>query len=638
MAEEKNTKNDGTKKDKELSTNKEVKRGQEFQDRIELRTQVLDMIKELLDSATEDAFSKLGYKRVQKYAGVYGNGKKYGSGTKENEYQVRLAGKTKDNIEKQIIFGGKSLESEVNIVFKDAVVNIDYKGPEAAVFHGIDEPWTATQKGTKGTSSFMTNMKSSFNTANLKTLKSELSDVFKRIAKKEVGYLCHTKLGTEDKLEKSTTSTVEESFNLKDMKNNVLKNPTLKEMFSAGFAKSSKAKEDNVEPNIPQIKEKNSLPLKDVKHNQKKEDNKKTLFFDDNAKRLEELYSKEQHGKEDAKFLLGHTKDEYTDLVKDKMKEKFGTNNLEELTPVEKKDLFKEIDKQIKEEASKLNEDGAAPAGVTASGPAGSGAGAYLTPNAWKKTGMLKEESISKKIESTPYGKRNNKRPQIDENWNVIPESKETYGVQGSRADLWNTAKGSKSKDGFWSIVKIDPETHPQGMPFTKPGSKEEWNQTTKGDGGKLHRIGVEENTDVKLNLEKKKFFTESENKAQGINKRYLITEKTSEEYQNERWKKLATFKKYESIQENEELQESIEDTASPLIVEEYLNNAPESVIQESESASIASEKCISVEKPGSLYGTEYKFYEKDFLNENKKYILDLNSMVFVPNPNSGKI
>ena len=39
-------------------------------------------------------------------------------------------------------------------------------------------------------------------------------------------------------------------------------------------------------------------------------------------------------------------------------------------------------------------------------------------------------------------------------------------------------------------------------------------------------------------------------------------------------------------------------------------------------------------QKPGSLFELEYKFYKKDFLNENKKYILDLNSKVFVPNPN----
>ena len=47
------------------------------------------------------------------------------------------------------------------------------------------------------------------------------------------------------------------------------------------------------------------------------------------------------------------------------------------------------------------------------------------------------------------------------------------------------------------------------------------------------------------------------------------------------------------------------------------------------------SEDVVFVEKPNSSFNTQYKFYKKDFLNENKKYILDLNSMTFVVNPNS---
>ena len=53
------------------------------------------------------------------------------------------------------------------------------------------------------------------------------------------------------------------------------------------------------------------------------------------------------------------------------------------------------------------------------------------------------------------------------------------------------------------------------------------------------------------------------------------------------------------------------------------------------ESDSESSEETVNVEKPSSSFGTEYKFYKKDFMNENKKYILDLNTMTFVVNPNS---
>ena len=46
-------------------------------------------------------------------------------------------------------------------------------------------------------------------------------------------------------------------------------------------------------------------------------------------------------------------------------------------------------------------------------------------------------------------------------------------------------------------------------------------------------------------------------------------------------------------------------------------------------------QKTILVEKPSSKFGTTYKFFVNDFINENKKYILDLNTKTFVPNPNS---
>jgi len=61
------------------------------------------------------------------------------------------------------------------------------------------------------------------------------------------------------------------------------------------------------------------------------------------------------------------------------------------------------------------------------------------------------------------------------------------------------------------------------------------------------------------------------------------------------------------------------------------LNIYKKAILQKNEEV----EKTIEVEKPGSVFGITQKFYEKDFLNENKQFILDLNSMVFVKNPNS---
>ena len=173
-------------------------------------------------------------------------------------------------------------------------------------------------------------------------------------------------------------------------------------------------------------------------------------------------------------------------------------------------------------------------------------------------------------------------------------------------------------------------------MPFVKPNSKEELKNTVNGDSNKLKRMGINESETQKIErLSKRKFLTLNENEESGVNKRYIVTEKTSSEYEQERWKKLSLFDKFETIKEAEEMNDVLDNideynsfftktSEKELVSESYENNKSEEI-----------EKTIEVEKPGSVFGITQKFYEKDFLNENKNYILDLNSMVFVKNPNS---
>jgi hypothetical protein len=148
--------------------------------------------------------------------------------------------------------------------------------------------------------------------------------------------------------------------------------------------------------------------------------------------------------------------------------------------------------------------------------------------------------------------------------------------------------------------------------------------------------MGINESETQKIErLSKRKFLTLNENEESGVNKRYIVTEKTSSEYEQERWKKLSLFDKFETIKEAEEMNDVLDNideynsfftktSEKELVSESYENNKSEEI-----------EKTIEVEKPGSVFGITQKFYEKDFLNENKNYILDLNSMVFVKNPNS---
>mgnify|MGYP003554343776 CR=1 FL=1 len=146
--------------------------------------------------------------------------------------------------------------------------------------------------------------------------------------------------------------------------------------------------------------------------------------------------------------------------------------------------------------------------------------------------------------------------------------------------------------------------------------------------------------------MTQKKFFNLSENAEKGINKRYLITEKTSDEYEKERWKKLTSFKTRETIKEAEEMNEFFDllaeqkDITPSIFNKKALNEnlTHDDIFNDNSKENInesSTEETIQVEKPGSKFGIEYKFFKKDFLNESKAYILDLNSRVYVKNPNS---
>lgn len=581
-------------KDKEFSTNPEVKRADDFQKEVNIKEDVIEIAKELLESTTEDAFSKMGFEKSEKKAGFYGTEESYGAGTEQNKFGVRVAGKTKSSLEKQIMLGTKRIQSDINFQYNGKMVSVEYKTTEAGFFRGVDTksiPYTFTKT-------------INVDASNKTELKKKMKELFEEAAKKEVGYLTNTRLGVDDKIDKSTTSTVTEN-------KQSMKKLTIKSIFSLEedlftINESKKNKE-----NIEQVKDSNTKPLSSISpydKEDKKAEKGKFLLFDKTEKELQERADKSELGRE-----------KYLKLTKSEMKKKFGTEKLSELTPVEKKEFFDNIDKiYVSKEEKNLNEDGGP--GVTSTGPNGTGAGAYLTPMAFK---------------STSYGKQKaNKRPTITKEYKVVPNS-EGY-----------------NSNNFWQTVdtKALQDAHPIGMPGIKPNSKEEWNAATKGDKNKLKRLGLKEsvNKDVefspkaKLDLTQKKIFSESENIAKGINKRYLVTEKTSEEYLQERWKKLSNFKLNESINENLEINDIINEceceNKSLISFKPISNSIVDNVDleMELEKPEIAQnlEETVTVAKPGSLFGTEYIFYKKDFLNENKKYIFDLNSKVFVPNPN----
>ncbi len=602
--------------DKEPSTNKEVQRSKEFQDQLNLKEKVLNTIKEILVSSTNKVFKSLGVENNTSHAGEYGDGTKYGAGAKANTFNVKIAGKTKSHFTKEIIFGAKNMISVINVVFNGDVVKVEYKSPESGFFRGVDADGKT----------YMVNEKMNVSATDMTKFKSVIEKLFSEIAERELGFLISTKKGVEDKTEKSTTSVVEsikQDYNMKKL--------TIKELFS-----ESEEDLDNQssEEKTDKSKKDNTVDLKKTNPPVKADDDKKMFF------------------------------DEEDEEKKSEKKEKL-------------------VQKEITSSGPAI----AGSAGGFKDG-APSGAGGYNAKNAWKKTNYAK----AKEAKET--------KPTITKDWNVVPKSgksieseatgEKSSASQNIKAEVpanksngvvdggdknsnpknnntdWSnksqTKAPSSDKDNFWQEVKLEPDSGyvPVGMKQNfvagmHDASKGDLKKRGYAEGEQKEGELLNENTQpaIQLNskkpdLTKKKFFTEADNKAAGVNKRYLITEKTTEEYEQERWKKLTQFKTYESIKEAEEMNDFFEsiqndkDTLStPIFTKKNLtesyshddifNEGTEELVNESTDGV----DTVTVEKPGSKFGLEYKFFKKDFLNENKKYILDLNSRVFVPNPNS---
>ncbi len=450
---------------------------------------------------------------------------------------------------------------------------------------------------------YMINEKFNLSSKEISTFKSELKKKFEGFATKELQYLFTTKIGVSDTTEKSTTSVVE-SFKQETQ----MKKLTIKELFSEEEKKHS-----------DKVKDSNAVDLDKTTPPIEKSGDKK-LYFD------------------------------------------------------EEKDAEDKLKKEI------------TTAGPATSGSEGgfkdgasSGAGGYNTKYAWK---------------NTPYGKnKTQKRPTVTKDWKVVPESDKNEvevtekpnskgsGVvepkekknsdpktgNGSWKDTNQSSAPKSDNDGFWTEVDLEPGTgyipkgmkqnYVMGMHNASAGDmKKKGYAEGKSNSGEILNEGTKPKKEIdnsaSTDLTRKKFFSLSENEEKGVNKRYLITEKTTEEYEKERWKKLSSFKLYESIKEAEEMNEffesiqnDIEPIVNPITIKRLTENVSHDdifaepvkpgILNES-TEMIDGEEIVTVAKPGSKFGLEYKFFKKDFLNESKHYILDLNSneRTYVKNPN----
>jgi hypothetical protein len=530
----------------ENNPEKNDKQSSDFANNQELKSKVYDAIEEQLKDSSEKAFKAEGIKtREIKDAegqqgwnrGVYGDGSTYGTGSAKGQSTVtvnRVKGSKATNgfFEKNLSFGGKKMvvEIHVDIDVESKTMDMTYKTTEDSFFRGHHD-----KKGP-----FMIDDKLFFNLDDMSKFKKELKEKFDEYSVREANYFIKTKLGIEDRTEKSINSMVENS----------MKKLSLADIIKGNFDETldkimESTKKKEVDQNHPEVKAANT---------------KGNLLFDD--------------------------KEEDEDTVDE----------------------------------------------VTASA-GGAGAGAYLTPGAWAKGGdfdkdMKKSkkptdkihEELQKRFEETPYAQKDKKRALKREN---------TEG--------WTTVE--LDSDGY--APKGMDKNHPLGLHGVEVNSSEEDRLSKGSPKGRAAMKGKQsKGLSEGLDLNKKKFVTLNENEEKGVNKRYIITHKRSNEEEKNRWASLSNFEKYSTVKLAESCGCPIEDGTKEKMVSREQGEAENErdFMKRNHSVDAGDEVngrlVVSVPKPGSLSGAEFKVFEDDFLNESKAFILDLNSGNLVNNPN----
>lgn len=170
---------------------------------------VFEAIQETALETTKQAFKDLGFKEKEGRAGEYGNGESYGKGTDSKEFNVKVTSRqnTKSYFEKVIYFGGKKAISEVTIGYEadKKAIELAYKTTEFSAFRGYHEK-------TSYAGAQLINDRSNFVVNSISDFKKDLKKIFKKYADKEIAYITSTKIGVEDKTEKSINSMVESNM------------------------------------------------------------------------------------------------------------------------------------------------------------------------------------------------------------------------------------------------------------------------------------------------------------------------------------------------------------------------------------------------------------------------------------------
>ena len=559
------------------------KQTESFSDNQKFKYDVYEAIKEVSLESTKKAFEDKGYKQKENAAGEYGTGEKYGKGTELHHFNIRLSSRPNTNtyFEKRIYFGGKEYIIEVSIGWdaENKSIELAYKTPEGAAFRGYD-----SEEG-----AHLVNGRFNFVIDSVDSFKKDLKKMFDKFAQKEVAQITKTKMGIEDKTEKSINSMVE------SMKKNKF---TLSSLYNSSFDEVS----DIVGNYINEAK-------KDKESKESKEDDKDKMRMNSpevvaaNSKgkmlfdfeTLEEAEKK--HGKDYRSYFKKHM-------------DKYSVDSPSDLT----KTQWTVINKgwESKEEKGQVDE-------MTTAGPGAGSAGAFAyQANPFRMdTGVMK-----KSLEDTNYGKSKKKR-----------SLKKEYNANSSAP--------------YSYTVDLIPDSGYVPLGMDKNYAMGQHAKNVKGVNESVEKVNDKLNDSklLKESMVKRKFTSDEE----GVNKRYIVTEKRDVNEQKDRWKKLSLFETYETIHKAEGMCECMDECScgggSNYSEDENLvtmNQGQEENErdfmqrnQEAESGEFVDGKeVVIVAKPKSMTNVLYKVFKDDFMNENKAYILDLSTGNLVNNPN----
>jgi len=552
--------------EKEIYPEGYPKQTESFSDNQKFKYDVYEAIKEVALETTKKAFEDKGYKQKENAAGEYGTGEKYGKGTELHHFNIRLSSRPNTNtyFEKRIYFGGKEYIVEISIGWdaKNKTIELAYKTPEGAAFRGYD-----SEEGPH-----LVNGRFNFVINSIDTFKKDIKKMFDKFAQKEVAQITKTKMGVEDKTEKSINSMVEHmkknKFTLSSLYNSSFEEVSdiVGNYINEGKKKEEKEDDDDkLRMNHPEIQAANS---------------KGKLLFD--FETLEE--AKEKHGKDYKEYF-------------EKQMEKYGVESPKDLT----KSQWTAINAgwTSKEEKGQVDE-------IT-TGPGF----AYQANPFQMNTGIMKRS-----FEDTHYGKSKKKR-----------SLKKEYN-QNSSAPYSYT-------------VDINPGSGyvPKGMEKNYVMGQHSLNESVEKVDEKLNDSKL-----LKESMIKRKFTSDEE----GVNKRYIVTEKRNVDEEKDRWKKLSLFETYETIKKAEGMCECMEecscgcgdsygeDTLTTMDLGQEENERE--FMQRNQDAEsgefVDGKEVVIVAKPKSLTNVMYKVFKDDFMNENKAYILDLSTGNLVNNPN----